>query len=291
MLLSMTGYGKASGIAGNFEVEAEIKSFNNRYLDINVRLPKELYSREFELREIIKQKVSRGKVTLTLNLKPKDISASAEILNKFAIEQAGILLNTIVESVGIEQKPQLEHFLYLKELFLDNTVEIDDETFEDIAKVTSEALTKMIEMRKAEGEQLEKDFKERLNFIEDKINKIENSLKTDVEEYFSKLKERAKNLLSEFSQYDERLKVELALLAEKYDTSEEIVRLRSHIKQFEKFMNLPKDAGKKLNFILQEMNREANTIGSKAVSTNISYNALAIKEELEKMREQVQNIE
>ncbi len=291
MLLSMTGYGKASGIAGNFEVEAEIKSFNNRYLDINVRLPKELYSLEFELREIIKQKVSRGKVTLTLNLKPKDISASAEILNKFAIEQAGILLNTIVESVGIEQKPQLEHFLYLKELFLDNTVEIDDETFEDIAKVTSEALTKMIEMRKAEGEQLEKDFKERLNFIEDKINKIENSLKTDVEEYFSKLKERAKNLLSEFSQYDERLKVELALLAEKYDTSEEIVRLRSHIKQFEKFMNLPKDAGKKLNFILQEMNREANTIGSKAVSTNISYNALAIKEELEKMREQVQNIE
>ncbi len=291
MLLSMTGYGKASGIAGNFEVEAEIKSFNNRYLDINVRLPKELYSREFELREIIKQKVSRGKVTLTLNLKPKDISASAEILNKFAIEQAGILLNTIVESVGIEQKPQLEHFLYLKELFLDNTVEIDDETFEDIAKVTSEALTKMIEMRKAEGEQLEKDFKERLNFIEDKISKIENSLKTDVEEYFSKLKERAKNLLSEFSQYDERLKVELALLAEKYDTSEEIVRLRSHIKQFEKFMNLPKDAGKKLNFILQEMNREANTIGSKAVSTNISYNALAIKEELEKMREQVQNIE
>ncbi len=291
MLLSMTGYGKASGIAGNFEVEAEIKSFNNRYLDINVRLPKELYSLEFELREIIKQKVSRGKVTLTLNLKPKDISASAEILNKSAIEQAGILLNTIVESVGIEQKPQLEHFLYLKELFLDNTVEIDDETFKDIAKVTSEALTKMIEMRKAEGEQLEKDFKERLNFIEDKINKIENSLKTDVEEYFSKLKERAKNLLSEFSQYDERLKVELALLAEKYDTSEEIVRLRSHIKQFEKFMNLPKDAGKKLNFILQEMNREANTIGSKAVSTNISYNALAIKEELEKMREQVQNIE
>ncbi len=291
MIRSMTGFGKAQGSAGNFDVDVEVKSLNNRFFDISVRLPKELYSREFELRDAIKKSVSRGKITLIINLKPKNSSAGKEVLNKTALEQTVDLLNAIRETSKIDEQVKLDHLLALQDFYMEDLTDIDDETFGEILTVVNAALNKMVEMREKEGAQLKIDFLERVSFVETKVNEIENLLESEVKNYFEKLKERAKNLLSDFSQYDERLKLELALIAEKYDTSEEIVRLRSHIKQFREILNASKDAGKKLNFILQEMNRETNTINSKSISTEISYRALAIKEELEKLREQVQNVE
>ncbi len=291
MLRSMTGFGKAQGVAGGFDADVEVKSLNNRYFDIHVRLPKELYSRELELREQIKNAISRGKITLTVNLKPKENAAGNDVLNKTALKQTVALLDSIRETAGIEEDVKLEHLLSLQNFYMEELTEIDDETFAEISKLVNEALEKMVEMRENEGEQLKKDFLARMDFIETKVTEIENLLSDAVKNYFEKLKERAKSLLADFSQYDERLKLELALIAEKYDTSEELVRLRSHIKQFREILDLPQDAGKKLNFITQEMNREANTINSKSISTEISYRALAIKEELEKIREQVQNIE
>ena len=291
MLRSMTGFGRGKSISPNYEIESEVKSLNNRYLDISLRLPKELYNREFELRDKIKSAVSRGKVSLTVTLKRNESAQSNEFLNKDALVNTINLVEEIRKTASIKEEIKLEHLLSLQEHFMEDLTEIDEETFQKILVAVDEALNGMLEMREKEGKELRKDFIERLKFIEDKINEIESLLDSSVKNYFEKLKERAKNLLSDFSQYDERLKIELALLAEKYDVSEEIVRMKSHLKQFSKILDATDAVGKKMVFLIQEMNREANTINNKSISTEISYRAIAIKEELEKMREQAQNIE
>ncbi len=260
-------------------------------MDISLRIPKELYNREFELRDKIKNAVSRGKVTLSVNLKRKENTQGNEFLNNDALVNTINLIEKIRKTASIKEEIKLEHLLSLQEHFMEDLTEIDEETFRQILVAVEEALNGMLEMREKEGEELRKDFIERLKLIEDKINEIASLLDSVVKDYFEKLKERAKNLLSDFSQYDERLKLELALIAEKYDVSEEIVRMKSHLKQFSKILDTTDAVGKKMVFLIQEMNREANTINNKSISTEISYRAIAIKEELEKMREQAQNIE
>ena len=146
-------------------------------------------------------------------------------------------------------------------------------------------------MRDAEGTELEKDLRKRIELIEAALTKIENRSQQSVKEYFDKVVERAKSLVSEFTNNQDRLNMELALLAERSDVTEESVRLRSHVKMFLETLQKSEDAGRRLNFILQEMNREANTINSKSVSSEISHNGIIIKEEIEKIREQIQNIE
>ncbi len=291
MIRSMTGYGKSRKTVSKYEVEVEAKSLNNRYSDLSLRLPKELYSREFELRNLVKKEITRGKVYLTISLKLNDSGADISAFNKAGLETTLNLLKRIKSISGVKDEITIEHLLSLQHFFMDDMVELTDEEYSEIESVVSDALKKMNEMRAVEGKELKNDMLERLLFIEENVNEIEKLLTSSVHGYFDKLKERAKELVADFSKYDDRLSVELALLSEKYDTSEEIVRLKSHIKQFRDILNNGKEIGKKINFIVQEMNREANTINSKSISTDISYKALAIKEELEKIREQIQNIE
>ncbi len=291
MIRSMTGYGKSRKTVSKYEVEVEAKSLNNRYSDLSLRLPKELYSREFELRNLVKKEITRGKVYLTISLKLNDSGADISAFNKAGLETTLNLLKRIKSISGVKDEITIEHLLSLQHFFMDDMVELTDDEYSEIESVVSDALKKMNEMRAVEGKELKNDMLERLLFIEENVNEIEKLLTSSVHEYFDKLKERAKELVADFSKYDDRLSVELALLSEKYDTSEEIVRLKSHIKQFRDILNNGKEIGKKINFIVQEMNREANTINSKSISTDISYKALAIKEELEKIREQIQNIE
>ncbi len=291
MIRSMTGYGKSRKIISKYEVEFEVKSLNNRYSDLSLRLPKELYSREFELRNLVKKGVNRGKVYLTISLKLIDSGADVSAFNEAGLKTTMNLLNKIKSISGVRGEISIDHLLSLHEFFMDDLVELTDDEYSGIETVVSEALEKMNEMRAAEGKELKNDILNRLMFIEENVNEIEKLLTPSVKDYFEKLKERAEELLADFSKYDDRLSVELALLSEKYDTSEEIVRLKSHIKQFRDILSNGKEIGKKSNFLVQEMNREANTINSKSISTDISYKALAIKEELEKIREQIQNIE
>ncbi len=291
MIRSMTGYGKSRKIISKYEVEVEVKSLNNRYSDLSLRLPKELYSREFELRNLVKKGVNRGKVYLTISLKLIDSGADVSAFNEAGLKTTMNLLNKIKSISGVRGEISIDHLLSLHEFFMDDLVELTDDEYSGIETVVSEALEKMNEMRAAEGKELKNDILNRLMFIEENVNEIEKLLTPSVKDYFEKLKERAEELLADFSKYDDRLSVELALLSEKYDTSEEIVRLKSHIKQFRDILSNGKEIGKKSNFLVQEMNREANTINSKSISTDISYKALAIKEELEKIREQIQNIE
>ncbi len=291
MIRSMTGYGKSREIIGNYDVEAEVKSLNNRYLDLTVRLPKELYSREFEIRNLVKKEVNRGKVYVSISIKLQDYTADLSSFNKDGLLRTVALLENIKSISNVNDNISLDHLLNLQHFFMDDLVELTDEEYSRIENLLRKAITKLHEMRSVEGEELKNDMIQRVDSIEKNVAEIESLLTPSVHEYFAKLKSRAEELLADFSKFDDRLSTELALLSEKYDTSEEIVRLRSHIKQFRDILSGGKEVGKKLNFIVQEMNREANTINSKSISTDISYKALAIKEELEKIREQIQNIE
>lgn len=287
----MTGYGKANGNSESFTFEAEVKSVNNRFLDISVRIPKDLYSYEIEFRNIIKNSISRGKVSLSINFTKDVIDSNLAEIDSDNLSKIISGLNMIKKEANIKEDVNLSHLLSFSNLFSENNSELTEADIETVKVVLNKAIIKMKEMRTTEGQSLKIDLLERLKNIEMSAKNINGLAKNSVEEYFLKLKERAAELLDGVSECDERLNLELALLSEKYDITEEIVRLDSHIGQFRNTLEKDDDAGKKLNFIVQEMNREANTMGNKSVSLEITNNTIAIKEELEKIREQIQNIE
>ena len=175
-------------------------------------------------------------------------------------------------------------------LFKDDYEQAGEE-FEIVIEAIDSAVNELNKMREAEGKELEKDLRKRVLIIDEALSKIENSSEESIKNYFEKIKEKAKQLVADLSNNQDRLNMELALIAERADVTEECVRLRSHIKMFLDTISKSEDAGRKLNFIVQEMNREANTINSKSVSSEISHNGISIKEEIEKIREQIQNIE
>lgn len=287
----MTGYGKANGSSENFNFEAEVKSVNNRFLDISVRIPKDLYSYEIEFRNIIKNSISRGKVSLSINITQDLMDSNLAEIDNDNLSKIISGLDKIKKEAKINEEIKLSHLLSFSNLFAENSSDLSETDIKRLKVVLNQAILKMKEMRTVEGEALKKDLLERLENIEISAKNINSLSRNSVEEYFLKLKERAAELLNGVSEVDDRLNLELALLSEKYDITEEIVRLDSHIDQFRNTLEKDNDAGKKLNFIVQEMNREANTMGNKSVSLEITNNTIAIKEELEKIREQIQNIE
>ncbi len=291
MIRSMTGYGKASREISNFVLEIEIKSLNNRFLEIVTRIPKEFSAKEYEIRNLIRNNIQRGKISFSMNIAYLNTEDNSSNLNDKAVEKAIELLNRIKNLTGNDEKITLNHILQLQNLFIEENGDADENLFKQVEETILSAVNCMNLMREKEGSELISDLNERISIIENKVIEIENLLKSQVTSYFERLKERTNQLIADFSQFDDRLNLELALLSEKYDTSEEIVRLKSHIKQFREIISKEQEVGKRLNFLLQEMNREANTINSKSISTEISYSGLTIKEELEKIREQVQNIE
>ncbi len=286
----MTGYGKGFVETGEFLIEAELKSLNNRFLDIAYRIPKSLTNKEFELRELIKRRFKRGKVFLSINISKNNADKNSSY-NLATIQHAVGILKRIKKAGKIKGRITLsELFAFQNSNFTDTLLDAEKE-WEYIEKAVSGAMNDLEQMRIKEGEELYKDLKSRIEIIKNTLNRIEEHTRTSIDEYFDKLKKRAKELIDEFRNFNDRLDMELALLAEKYDVTEECVRLRSHIKMFLDTMDNSDEVGRKLNFICQEMNREINTINSKSVSIEISQYGILIKEELEKIREQIQNIE
>ncbi len=290
MIFSMTGYGKSVVERNGITVEVEVKTVNSRFLDLSLRLPRSLSSRELEIREMIRKKIKRGKVILNVFINRDDV---AENLNLDLNLLDGVLevLNSIKERADLKQEITLDHILSFQSLFQNEKPEEDEEEFELTKEALENALEDLKKMRLAEGESLSKDLMQRVDNVEKHLQEIENLAQDSVKEYFEKLVERATKLFAELQNDEEKLNSELALLAEKSDITEECVRLHSHIKMFRQTINDGDGAGRRLNFILQEMNREANTINSKTVSTEIVKLGIQIKEELEKIREQIQNVE
>jgi len=293
MILSMTGYGRASAGNKKFAVDVEIKSINSRYLEIFLKLPQFLQSKEYDLREIIRNSVKRGKLSVVILLKKNGFADNEITLDETKLKNYISLLKQVKKAAKISDKIKLEHLLYSRDIFTTTVEEISEQEFEFVKDAVSKAINNLFEMKIKEGKELEKDLKKRIKLIEKKLDEIEAEATGSVNEHFLRYQEKVKQLLEEKSQSiaDERLQLELAILAERSDITEECVRLRSHLKFFLEAVEKEQEPGRKLNFLCQEMNRETNTISSKTLSIKITHNTVMIKEEIERIREQIQNID
>lgn len=293
MIVSMTGYGKAEGTFDKKKYSIEIRSVNNRFSEITFKYPKYLSSKDFELKEIVRKKISRGKVNINLSVEEEDGGfANISADDKLIKEYYG-LLKRVNEIIGSKDEIKIEHLLNFTDLFIkDITSEISDDEFEYISKLLNKALDDLINMKIKEGDSLKKDILNRIKFIDKEASVITKLSKARIKIERKRLLEKVESLLSDKKILDEnRLELEVILLAEKIEITEEIIRLKSHNKYFIEYAVSDELAGRRLNFLIQEINREINTIASKSMDAEISQKAAVLKEELEKIREQLQNVE
>ncbi len=288
----MTGYGKGLAENGKISAEVEIKSVNSRYLDIFLKLPNSLMNKDYELREIIKSKVKRGKLTVVVQLRVNGLEDELPSLDKEKLKNQLAIIKQVKKAAKLKESIKLEHLLLNKDIYSTTDLSVSESEFELLKQALNNSLGQLLKMKKAEGKELEKDLLARLKEIEKYLTEIEEEANSGgIKEYQERLRERVKLLLNGQQVDKERLELELAIMADKADITEECVRLRSHIKFFIESLKNDSEPGRKTNFICQELNREANTISSKSISTSITHKAVRIKEEIEKIREQIQNIE
>jgi uncharacterized protein (TIGR00255 family) len=294
MIKSMTGYGVAEQELPLGKVAVEMRSLNHKYLDISLRLPRGFFTLEPKIRDIVKKGVSRGRVDLTMRIDP-----AASTVPRYRLEadtrlaeEYIHLLDSIKEKFGLKGEVTLDHIAAVREIVPFLEVKEDTELYwDEIASVTEEALQALDDSRRKEGEALEADLMGRLEQSRRLMEEIKGKTPLVVDAYRERLRERVQALL-EGSDFDERrFHQEVAYFAERSDVSEEVIRMESHLRQFESKLAEEGPAGRGLDFILQEMNREVNTIGAKATDIDIAHRVIELKGELERMREQVQNIE
>ena len=291
-MTSMTGYGHGEAVSGGIAVSAELRSVNGRYLEVVTRLPRQLALRENEVREHVRRKLLRGKITLTLSIERGADGAAPLKVDAASAKAYYRLLNDLRKAVRLKQTVRLEHLLQFSDIFEPRELENTGEKEWDVVQVALDrALDALLVMRKAEGEELQRDFDARLDALSGLVDRIEQLSKAQVPRERERLRERIAQILEHEPVDEGRLELELAILAEKLDVTEECVRFRSHLTYFRQAMASPDAAGRKLNFLIQEMNREVNTMGSKSSDADIAHLVVQGKEELEKIREQLQNIE
>lgn len=293
MLKSMTGFGRGENQDGIHNFNVEIKTVNHRYNDIVVRMPKHLNYLEENIKSLIKEKISRGRVEVYVGLEYIDESNLNIVVDMPLARAYKSELDRIINELNIRDEVKLSHMLALPEIIKKERKEIEEDIVWECLKISLEtALDNLIDMRIKEGLMLKKDMESKISKIGENLIEIENRSPLVVIEYKEKLKARIDELLDGDLDIDEdRLNSEIAFFADKADINEEIVRLKSHSNQFLNSLNENEPVGRKLDFILQEMNREINTIGSKSEDLIISNCVVNIKSELEKIREQVQNVE
>lgn len=287
----MTGFGKGFASSKGLSAEVELKSVNSRFLEVFLKIPPSLSSRELEIREILRNGVKRGKLNAFIQLKKNGIESDFPVIDEIKIEHFITELKKIKKKAKLTEKIKLEHFLANREIFSNNNSVFSDDEFKVVADAIKNAIKDMLTMKKKEGAELKKDLSSRIKNIQQKVNEIETSYSNEVNDYYEKLKERISSLLQDTNYDADRLKTELALIADKSDITEERVRLKSHLNYFLESLENSDEPGRRLNFLCQELNREANTISSKSISVSITHTSVSIKEEIEKIREQIQNIE
>lgn len=288
---SMTGFGRASLESNGKNYIIEIKTVNNKYSDITVKSPKRLSFIEDKIRKQIANKITRGKVEVSVSFfdfsnKSKNVVLNKEIAKEYIKQLREIAdENNLSENISVVEIAKLPDIL--NSMDSDNDEEITNETLQCL----NMALDSLIDMRKAEGENIKQDLLIRIESVKNLVDKIAENSKGIVEEYVSKLEKRVKEILKNDVVDENRIAQEAVIYADKTSIEEELTRLNSHIVQFKELVNSDGPVGKKLDFMIQEMNRETNTIGSKAGSGEITKEVIDLKVELEDIREQVQNIE
>jgi uncharacterized protein (TIGR00255 family) len=287
----MTGYGKGSAGSKKFSAEAEIKSVNSRFFEVFLKLPPALSEFDFELREMIKSKVKRGKVNVSIALRKNGHENGSISVDLEKLKNHVALLNKIRITAKVKDNIRLQDILINKDIFASDYSIISLADLSVVKRALNKALSDLNKMKKNEGASLSKDIVLRINKIKKIVASIEQKFRRSINDHFIALKQRAAGLINNAEMDADRLNLELALLADRADITEECVRLKSHLKLFTASLKDEAEPGRKLNFLCQEINREANTISSKSVSTAIIHLAIQIKEEAEKIREQIQNIE
>lgn len=289
----MTGFGRGAATGANFAVAVEIKTVNNRFLDLNLRLANELQTLEANLKRTIQTRLARGRVDVFINY--ERTSEIVYELNRPLIAGYISALKQIQEEFSLSGEPDLNFIARLPNALQTKAEEIGEAFASGIERAVNLALDELEAMRETEGESLKTDLNNLLSEIENRLPKIEAEMGGVAEEYQKRLTKRINDLLAKSDAQIEldgaRLAQEVAYLADRSDISEEIARLKSHIEQYRQIMSEDKEVGKRLDFLTQELNREANTIASKTNNLTVKESALEIKSAIEKIREQIQNVE
>jgi uncharacterized protein (TIGR00255 family) len=289
----MTGFGRAEVNKNGITVSTEVRSVNSRYLDVTLRLPRNFSQREKEIKDIVRSYLNRGNLNMIVKIEHDSNDIVPLKVNKAAAKSYYKLLNEIRKSVKLREHVKLEHLLTFSDVLEPVDEEETDETeWELLQESVRQALGSLNAMRAQEGSELAADLEKRIRWMDETLNEVEKLSKERIPEERKNLHERIAELIEDKFTIDQnRLELEIALLVDKLDVTEECVRYRSHNKYFLEALNKNEAAGRKLNFLVQEMNREANTIGSKSSDATIAHLIVGLKEELEKIREQLQNIE
>jgi uncharacterized protein (TIGR00255 family) len=288
----MTGFGRAEVSRHGFKLHVELSSVNSRFLECVFRMPRLLAGAEGKLKELIGQKLLRGKVTITVNLEETPEAAATSLVDIKAVTSFHAHLTQIKKKLKLPGQVELGHILAFSQLLSSVNEGMDEERlWPDLKIVMGRALDDLEKMRAAEGRNLKRDLSQRLKAVSKLVDGIERQAPQDVEAYKQRLEKRISDLTGGAGIDAQRVAEEVTVFADRSDVTEECIRLRSHVDMFGATLKGDGEAGKRLNFILQEMGREANTIGSKALSSETSTYAIQLKEEIEKLREQAQNIE
>lgn len=292
MVLSMTGFGRAKAEDENIEIEIELKSINHRYLDINLRIPRSLNFLEDSIRRTLQNSVKRGRIELYLNYKNNNPDKTSVSLNESLAQSYIENLSILADRFGLNKNIDLSVLAAIEDIFVVTESEEDTDLLTRlVTDALDQALATLLQMRQKEGSFLVDDILKRTSLINTILDEIESRSLLVVEEYRIKLEARLKELLKTTELDENRFSTEVAYYADRSNITEEIIRLRSHISQLKQTMDKGGSVGRKLDFIIQEMNREINTIGSKSGDVEITNRVVEIKSEIEKIREQIQNIE
>ena len=292
MIKSMTGYGRAVETVNGREFTVEVRSVNNRYLDCSVRLPRILSFGEETVKQAVKNAVSRGKVDVYITVRSEGGDEVQVTLNKAVLESYLEAMRQMVTEYGVADDISAASLSRLPEVFSLEKPQVDEEQLlADLMSVTAKALEGYNAMRATEGEALDKDLRSRGETILQLVAQVEQGNAQTVIDYRTRLEKKLKEVLANTALDESRILTEAAIFADKVAVDEETVRLRSHLQQMNDMLTAGGAVGRKLDFLLQEMNREANTIGSKCTDVALARIVVDIKAELEKIREQTQNIE
>ena len=292
MVMSMTGFGRAEISVGTRDIIVEIKSVNHRYYEFSCRTGRGYSFLEDKLKKYVGEKVSRGKVDMYVSVTENDDTAVEVELNRPLAKGYIDAMRTLADDYQIKEDISVSVLARINDIFQIHRPPTDEEAvFSDVKVAVDEALSHFLDMRRAEGEKLKEDILSRAEHIVSIVGEIEERSPVTVQEYRDRLYTKLKDVLQSNNIDDQRIVTEAEIFADKVAVDEETVRLRSHFDQMKSFLDSDQPIGRKLDFIVQEMNREANTIGSKVTDSILAHKVVDIKGEIEKIREQVQNIE
>lgn len=288
----MTGYGRSERSRDGVSVSVELRSLNSRFLEVITRTPRDLNPRENDIREIVRKIVNRGKINVSVNVEREQKAAAGLKVDPDTVVAYKEALEQIKKAAKLKDAVSLEHLLQFSDALIQPATEVNEDVqWELVAQAVEEAARALDKMRRDEGSELSRDISERVANIGKMVESVEKISREKIPQERQRLRERIAQLFENDEIDEQRLEFEIVILAEKLDVTEECVRYRSHAKFFMEAVNGPEPAGRKLGFLLQEMNREITTIGSKSNDSEIAHLVVRAKEELEKIREQVQNIE